>query len=468
VSKKRGSEADSNHWMLDTSSYILSEVRPAVLWGENAPGLFTTSGEGLVKKLREIGAKLGYSFSLMRTSTVLHGIPQRRNRTFYFFWNSPTVPMMSYRRRTCKDWVSYLKEIPKDASHQDMFVTEGKASERFRPYQFVLEREGLSHAEFAIKFGKGTICGYLEKHNLIDECIDWLNIRYPGEAFCFKRKGTKTHEEYLKHIKKKRRQGCGYWDISPRFMGRDSFAAVMKKTMVSAVHPEEDRFLNAREFMHLMGLPHDFQLASGNNLNHIAQNVPTNTACDMAEEVIKFLQGKLEVSKFSFVRQCNITQSTVSAEIGKISPVTRTKLSEMISRGIFKIRKGKSEKKRKFSEKDKIKTQVKRRKGQYRKLSVKDYDMKRMGRKKWREEIKIMERRFEEEFRSKRDDQDFSLTDENGNTIVCQNPAIKGFKSSCATCDSMSGKTVDHHGMWWRQCSTECQCYVCSDILMYF
>ena len=146
-------------------------------------------------------------------------------------------------------------------------MTEGKASERFRPYQFVLEKEGLSHAEFAKKFGKGTICGYLEEHQLIDECIDWLDTWYPGEAFCIKRRGTKTHVEYLKHIKMKKARGGGYWDISPRFMGRDSFAAVMKKTMVSAVHPEEDRFLNAREFMHLMGLPHDFEMDSGKHLN---------------------------------------------------------------------------------------------------------------------------------------------------------------------------------------------------------
>ena len=33
------------------------------------------------------------------------------------------------------------------------------------------------------------------------------------------------------------------------------------------------RFLNAREFMHLMGLPHDFEIGNVTQLNHIAQNV---------------------------------------------------------------------------------------------------------------------------------------------------------------------------------------------------
>ena len=154
-----------------------------------------------------------------------------------------------------------------------MFMAEGKASERFRTYQFVLEREGLSHAEFGKKFGKGAISTYLKENNL----IDWLNAKYPGEAFWNQREGTRTHLEYLQHIVKKRRGGFGYWDDSPRFMDGDSFAAVMKKTMMWAVHPEEDRFLNAREFMHLMGLPYDFEIDDVKNLIHIAQNVPTNT-----------------------------------------------------------------------------------------------------------------------------------------------------------------------------------------------
>jgi hypothetical protein len=74
-----------------------------------------------------------------------------------------------------------------------MFMAEGKASERFRPYQFLFEREGLSHAEFGKKFGNGAISTYLKENNL----IDWLNAKYPGEAFWNQREGTRTHVEYL-------------------------------------------------------------------------------------------------------------------------------------------------------------------------------------------------------------------------------------------------------------------------------
>ena len=46
-------------------------------------------------------------------------------------------------------------------------------------------------------------------------------------------------------------------------------------TPTRAVYPDEDRFHNVREMMHLMDLPHDYQLdVSKNikaNINHIAQ-----------------------------------------------------------------------------------------------------------------------------------------------------------------------------------------------------
>ena len=45
----------------------------------------------------------------------------------------------------------------------------------------------------------------------------------------------------------------------------------MKKTMLNGIHPDEDRYLNIREMMHLMGLPHDFEIDNVKNFNHIAQ-----------------------------------------------------------------------------------------------------------------------------------------------------------------------------------------------------
>ena len=52
TSKTRGSQSKINSWIVESSRYCLSTQKPKVLWGENAPGLFTAMGEGVVNKLR--------------------------------------------------------------------------------------------------------------------------------------------------------------------------------------------------------------------------------------------------------------------------------------------------------------------------------------------------------------------------------------------------------------------------------
>jgi len=311
----RGSGATQNKWMYDSSEYILENVKPKVLWGENAPGLFTKMGEGVVERLKEIGRKYGYSFSLIKTNTELHGIPQRRIRTFYFFWNTPTVPLLNWKFREKKNLIDYLNEIPKDATHQDMFMVSGKVTEHYRPYEFVLEKEGLSHKEFAAKFKKGTIAQYLEANDLIDECIVWLNKHYPKQGFSNK-KSTKTFSDMLEHQQYKTSQGLGYWDASPHFFN-ESFSALIGRNMFNGVHPVEDRYLNIREMLHLMGLPLDFGIEHSGQVNHIAQNVPVTTAMDMADEVKKFCRGEAKMTNFSFMKQDNTKQKIlVTEELG--------------------------------------------------------------------------------------------------------------------------------------------------------
>ena len=52
TSKSRGLDAKANQWMIETAEYVLGRISPKVFWGENAPGLFTPMGEGVVNKLR--------------------------------------------------------------------------------------------------------------------------------------------------------------------------------------------------------------------------------------------------------------------------------------------------------------------------------------------------------------------------------------------------------------------------------
>ena len=310
-SKSRGSNAEQNYWMMETARVALQEIKPKVFWGENAPELFMKDGKDLVEKLREIGKENGYSFSMVKTNTELHGLPQKRLRTFYFFWKSPSVPLLNWKMMQHKSLTEYLAEIPKTASLQTIYKWSGKASDLYVPYKFVLQKEGLSHKEFTKKVGRTTIAKYIEANGWIEECLGWLRVNYPHKTF--DGYGKKTFIYVFEHIKTKLTNGKGYWDDSLRFMG-DSFTAVISKNIEFAVHPTEDRFFSIRELLHLMGMPHDFQMpaeTAKTKINSICQNVPVNTAKDWADEVVKFCRGEANMTSLSFLKQNNIDQSIV-------------------------------------------------------------------------------------------------------------------------------------------------------------
>jgi site-specific DNA-cytosine methylase len=287
-SSARGSDAQQNQWMYKSAEFILENVKPKVFWGENAPGLYTNTGVGVVEKLREIGEQNGYSLSLYKTNTFFHGIPQKRERTFYFFWDSPKAPILGTYRRDHKPLGEYLSEVPDWATSQDVYLgfekTAGSGYDRY------LQTQGLNFKAISEKWN--TFIHWMVCENKIDSVLDWA---------------TKNEEKGLvkiaEHVKKKLDMNLGWWDASPH-MTRDHINAVIYRQMTCGLHPSGERGLNVREFMHLMGLPHDFNLSS-NSWNHIAQNVPTCTARDMTLEVIRYCKGEITEFGDSFVKQSN-------------------------------------------------------------------------------------------------------------------------------------------------------------------
>ena len=76
---------------------------------------------------------------------------------------------------------------------------------------------------------------------------------------------------------------------------KDYIGAFVGHRPTCLTHPDEDRFLTIRECLSIMKLPNDFILQGGRkNLNHICQNVPVTTAQDMAENVVAFVEGRLD------------------------------------------------------------------------------------------------------------------------------------------------------------------------------
>ena len=248
----------------------ISQVQPKVLWGEGSSGLFLASGKPLVSTLRALAADLSYSFSLVRTDTALHGLPQHRIHTFYFFWRSPTAPLLDYVLTPRPKLEDFLKAIPLWAEYQDLPVQIGKVTDGFKPYLYILLREQLDHKQFVQKMarendGMITLSNYLDKHNLLDDCINWMNHYFPGDKFQTNQFWSNRRiVDYFEDCKDKLSKDLKYRDYSPIFMGHTftefNFIEARAKNVMACVHPVEDRFLNIREVMALMGMPHDLKI----------------------------------------------------------------------------------------------------------------------------------------------------------------------------------------------------------------
>ena len=105
--------------------------------------------------------------------------------------------------------------------------------------------------------------------------------------------------------------GLGFWDSSPHFFAH-SYNALIARNMVNGVHPTENRYLNLREMIHMMGMPLDFELDDIKNINHIAQNVPVTTAKDMTLQVMKFINGELKNTDYEFMKIDNVSKKIIT------------------------------------------------------------------------------------------------------------------------------------------------------------
>lgn len=302
-------DPSKNEWMLKTARMVLENMKPRVFWGENAPALYTASGKFVRTELAKIAAEYGYSFSVYKTSTSHHGIPQRRHRTFYFFWDSPTAPEMRYYDRDTKPFHEYIMDIPETASMQDK-INLPDVFEYSPTYSYILDHFGMTHREHVAKHadtpryrsvstfllyqGENAYTGKMDgKYGMLPDAIKWLEENHPG------------HYEIrnFNHAINKMSQGKGYMESSPLFYNTQT-TAIVGRNLYNAIHPHEPRSLSHRELFHMMGMPHDFEMVR-DHINDVAQNVPTVTARDMTLEVLAYLNGDLEDSGHQIVKQNN-------------------------------------------------------------------------------------------------------------------------------------------------------------------
>lgn len=298
LSKTSAPDNPLNEWMDTAARYVLGTLKPKVYWGENAPAFATNKGEMIRERIRKIGEENGYTFSVYRTKSLLHGVPQIRERSFYFFWKGNKTPLLNWYNTPYPS----IEEVilgAKGNSQRETFNTKTPTENPY--YRYILEEihPGMKHKEFAQHIDKTVnVLDYIEKYTDYTKLSKWM-----------KKQGYEKEVKNCLHRVAKLDAGQGFMKreiIIPRnYMG-----AFVGHLPSQTTHPIEDRFLNYRECMTIMGLPQDFELLNPKrSLNHICQNVPFLTARDMADEVKAVLEGKREMLKELYVMQRNHNQT---------------------------------------------------------------------------------------------------------------------------------------------------------------
>jgi len=290
---KRGADAAQNDWLYKSAQFVLENIKPKVYWGENAPNLYTSAGELVLSRLKRIANEYGYTFSIVKTDTYLHGIPQHRKRTFYFMWNGEYSPILRYFKTDTPHIIDYLNQIPTEINDENFLMFNDLTKSGW--WQWAVANNVNVH-----QIEQTSIKEYVNSHNLWDNVIKFAEDN--------NKDNSKKEFTYLKKLcvnaKTKLEDGKGYWDESPRIV-KDRINALISKNLY--VHPTKDRYLSIRESMWLMGLPHDFNLVNDIKFQ-ITQNVPVKTASDWTSEVVRWCKGDYFETHKGMIKQNNCTQ----------------------------------------------------------------------------------------------------------------------------------------------------------------
>jgi site-specific DNA-cytosine methylase len=302
LSPSASTDNKANDWMIESTKYVLGVTKPKVLWGENAPRLASKMGEPIVKKLRKLAKENGYTMQLYKTKSKMHGLSQTRDRSFYFFWKGDRIPHIRFYHRPHEKIEDTIRNafVSKEDPMNELTNKTKPSDNPF--YKYVLEEleGGISHKEFQQKIEK-TInpLDYLENRGIkYDEVSEWMSAN-----------GFDKQAKRCLEIHKKLESGGNIMRKTTE-IPKDYIGAFVGHMPTCLTHPDEDRYLTIRECLAIMKMPKDFQLQGGRkNLNMICQNVPVTTAEDMAQNILDWLDGKLDTRKAEFAVFDNKTKS---------------------------------------------------------------------------------------------------------------------------------------------------------------
>jgi len=296
---------ESVNWLYKSAEFMFKYISPQVHVVENAPGLFTSSGDEVRNRLIKIGKDFGYAVTFYKTNTLKHGIPQFRPRTFAIFLKGNQAPILNYYNIQAPHISDYLKQIPKTASLQNAYMTEEWDITKWEITKYFKKLYGEDWKNEIYKIYKPhlTSYDYLKRQKLLIDFKDFLQT-LPNASEIVKKN--------LDHVIKKTDVGKNF-RLGYRVLGldRDYVYAVISEMMQRTVHPTKERLMNIREYMHLMGLPFDYELEGSKEYAKITQNVPVKTCEDIITEIVEIIKGNRMLSNKNVLMQDNTKENEI-------------------------------------------------------------------------------------------------------------------------------------------------------------
>lgn len=277
----RGCNAPSNMHMYHASEFAMSKLRPKAIMVENAPMLFSKGGEQFAERINALANKYGYTMNLIKTTSLHHGIPQERTRSFFFLWNGKEVPIFNPINRYYEPFYKVLENSSR--FHESELVSNKPSPSSDPLWQFIESKfVGQTKQEILSKVASTRMTS---AWSVIYE-NGWL----PEAA------GSITDEKakrWLNYTLQKKSNNLNIMDGSLKLAWHRT-QALMWKSLPMLMHPHEDRWLTVAEGLALMGFPDDYASKVSIPTKHsnvICQNVPACTARDWATEIAEALSG---------------------------------------------------------------------------------------------------------------------------------------------------------------------------------
>lgn len=283
------SSADSavNDHMINAAHLVLETIKPKVYIFENAPRLSSEKGRPVADKLYKIASDNGYSLMLYSTESRLHGNCQIRPRTFGFFlkksvFGDKCLHVMNIDERS-GNYIDFIKDALTSENDPMRIVINKDIPSESPFYKYCFEYiHAENHEDFVNK-----MCITQKSVNLLECAIKFANNDYVKLSEWMKEHGFDKIAEKMLYMKSKIDDGKGCWTHGIT-LGKYIIPAYIGVMPMSMVHPHEDRYINIRESMTLMGMPKDFELCGNkphSDYNHVCQNVPVGTAEDMFKQI---------------------------------------------------------------------------------------------------------------------------------------------------------------------------------------